>query len=147
MGSGILEGIGLATTILRVRSVEESVAWYRKNLGLEPAWVGRDGPEHPVAAYVVAGALVSLWQLPPGERRDAADNDRNSYVIFVTDRDPADLHAELAARGVRVDPLRSSANARFFWFYDPDDNRFEVSRVTTEEFAGAADRVRTALRA
>src|SRR5438874_9858589 len=84
---GVFETATMAATIVRVRDVAASVSWYRDKLGLEPLHVGSDGPEHPIAAYSIAGSVVSLWQLPEGEERARDENDRNSYVVAVVDDD------------------------------------------------------------
>jgi catechol 2,3-dioxygenase-like lactoylglutathione lyase family enzyme len=133
----VLSGVTMASTIIRVRDVAASVEWFRDKLGLEPLHVGADG-EHKIAAYVLGGMVVSLWQLPHDERRRREDADRNSYVVLVVDDDPAQLHAELQQRGVEVGEYRESENNSFFWFYDRDDNRFEVARPRTA--AGRAAR-------
>ena len=69
MTGGIFDDASMVSTILRVRDVAASVAWYREKLGLEPIHVGADGPEHPIAVYTIAGSVVSLWQLPAGQAR------------------------------------------------------------------------------
>jgi hypothetical protein len=51
------------------------------------------------------------------------------------------LWNQLTERGVRADRPRNSANNRFFWFYDPDHNRWEVSQPTTKEQLDAAAEV------
>jgi catechol 2,3-dioxygenase-like lactoylglutathione lyase family enzyme len=128
MTGGIFGDASMVSTIVRVRDVAASVAWYREKLGLEPIHVGADGPEHPVAVYTIAGAVVSLWQLPTGEARVPADNDRNSYVCIVMSGDLESSRQALIERGVEVGEIRRSANHEFLWFYDIDANRFELSR-------------------
>ncbi len=124
----IFDDASMVTTILRVRDVAASVHWYREKLGLEPIHVGVDGPEHPIAVYAIAGAVVSLWQLPPGQSRVRADNDRNSYVVVVMSGDLEPARRVLLDRGVDVGEIRRSANNEFVWFHDLDGNRFELSR-------------------
>jgi catechol 2,3-dioxygenase-like lactoylglutathione lyase family enzyme len=126
--TGILDEASMVSTVLRVRDVAASVDWYREKLGLEPVHVGDDGPEHPIAVYTIAGATVSLWQLPEGRARVRLDNDANTYVVVVTEADLEEVRRTLAGRGVEVGEVRKSANNKFFWFHDLDDNRFEVSR-------------------
>lgn len=126
--TGILDGASMVSTVLRVRDVGASVAWYREKLGLEPDHVGNDGQEHPVAVYTIAGSTVSLWQLPTGRSRVRLDNDANTYVVVVTDGDLDDVRSTLAERGVEVGEIQRSAKNKFFWFHDLDDNRFEISR-------------------
>jgi catechol 2,3-dioxygenase-like lactoylglutathione lyase family enzyme len=114
--------------LLRVRDLQAAVAWYQEKLALTPEAVGADGPEHPFAAFEVGGLHLGLWQLPPATERAREEADRNSYVVFTTNDDPAVLREHLRERGVSVGRLQQSDLATFFWFYDPDGNRFEVSR-------------------
>ncbi len=136
-----VDEVQLATVAIRVADLDAAITWYSDHLGLEPLHRGADGNTPPYAAYTVAGMIITVWQLSEGEIRNAADNDRNSYLIFVFAGELDGLHARLASEGVRVDPLRSSANNRFFWFYDLDDNRWEVSQPTTDEQRKAMDEV------
>jgi catechol 2,3-dioxygenase-like lactoylglutathione lyase family enzyme len=123
-----LDHATMVSTVVRVRDVAASVAWYREKLGLEPIHVGADGPDHPIAVYTIAGAVISLWQLPPGQTRARADNDRNSYVVVVMADELESARQELIERGVDVGEVRRSANNEFVWFHDLDGNRFELSR-------------------
>jgi catechol 2,3-dioxygenase-like lactoylglutathione lyase family enzyme len=126
--SSIFAEASLAATVLRVRSVEDSVAWYRSKLGLEPLHVGEDGPDHPIASFTIAGAVVALWQLAPGDTVDADEASTGTYVVAVMSADLQPFRERLLQRGVRVGDISYSANNEFFWFYDPDGNRFELSR-------------------
>ncbi|OBA87581.1 hypothetical protein A5662_25910 [Mycobacteriaceae bacterium 1482268.1] len=110
-----------------MHDVAASVDWYRERLGLEPIYVGADG-DHPIAAYRIAGSMMSLWQLPAGEKRVRDDNDRNTYVVVVMTGPLARWRQVLLDRGVDVGEIRQSANHEFVWFYDLDGNRFELSR-------------------
>jgi catechol 2,3-dioxygenase-like lactoylglutathione lyase family enzyme len=129
MTTDIFDDASMAATILRVRNVAASVRWYREKLGLEPIHVGADGPAHPFASYAIAGTVVSLWQLPAGQVRTQQDNDRNSYVVVVMNQNLEVARQALIDRGVEVGEVRRSANNEFVWFYDLDDNRFELSRA------------------
>ena len=124
----LLDDATMVSTVVRVHDVAASVAWYREKLGLEPIHVGADGPDHPIAVYTVAGAVISLWQLPPGQTRVRADNDRNSYVVIVMAGELEPARQALMERGVNVGEVRRSANNEFVWFHDLDGNRFELSR-------------------
>jgi catechol 2,3-dioxygenase-like lactoylglutathione lyase family enzyme len=140
MDDNLFGNAAMMATIIRVRDVGASVKWYRDNLGLTPIHLGSDGPEHPIAAYAIGNSIFTLWQLPAGGERVPADNDRNSYVVMVMDSDLEPVRQRLAGQGVEVGALRRSVNNEFFWFYDPDYNRFEVSRPITAEFEAAAKR-------
>lgn len=115
-------------TIVRVRDVAASVRWYRDTLELEPVRVGADGDEHPYAVYSIAGSVVSLWQPPAGQSRIRDENDRNSYVAAVMNSDLETPRRKLLNKGVKVGDIHRSANNEFLWFYDPDGNRFELTR-------------------
>jgi catechol 2,3-dioxygenase-like lactoylglutathione lyase family enzyme len=128
MTGGIFDDASMVSTVVRVRDVAASVAWYREKLGLEPIHVGAHGPEHPIAVYTIAGAVVSLWQLPPDQARVREDNDRNSYVVVVMNGDLEPARRALIDRGVDTGEVRRSANNEFVWFHDLDGNRFELSR-------------------
>jgi catechol 2,3-dioxygenase-like lactoylglutathione lyase family enzyme len=128
MTRGVFDDASMVSTIVRVRDVAASVAWYREKLGLEPIHVGADGPEHPIAVYTIAGAVVSLWQLPANQARVREDNDRNTYVVVVLNGDLEPARRVLIDRGVDVGEVRRSANNEFVWFHDLDGNRFELSR-------------------
>jgi catechol 2,3-dioxygenase-like lactoylglutathione lyase family enzyme len=125
---GLFDDASMVSTVVRVRDVAASVAWYREKLGLEPIHVGADGPEHPIAVYTIAGAVVSLWQLPPNQARVREDNDRNSYVVVIMNGDLEPARRALIDQGVDVGEVRRSANNEFVWFHDLDGNRFELSR-------------------
>jgi catechol 2,3-dioxygenase-like lactoylglutathione lyase family enzyme len=109
-----------------VRSVEGSFAWYRDKLGLEPLHVGDDGPKHPIASFVIAGAVIALWQLAPDETSVA--HHAGSYVVEVMNTDLRQLRQRLIDRGVEVGELGRSAHNESVGFYDLDGNRFELSR-------------------
>jgi catechol 2,3-dioxygenase-like lactoylglutathione lyase family enzyme len=128
MMGGIFDQASMVATILRVRDVAASVQWYREKLGLEPMHVGSDGPDHPIAAYTIAGSVVSLWQLPPGQARATEDNDRNTYVVVVMNGGLEPARRALIERGVDIGEIRRSENNEFVWFHDLDGNRWELSR-------------------
>jgi catechol 2,3-dioxygenase-like lactoylglutathione lyase family enzyme len=128
MTGGVFDDASMVSTVVRVRDVAASVAWYREKLGLEPIHVGADGPENPIAVYTIAGAVVSLWQLPSNQARVREDNDRNTYVVVVLNGDLETARRALIDRGVDIGEVRRSANNEFVWFHDLDGNRFELSR-------------------
>lgn len=144
MTPDIFHEASMVATVLRVRDVATSVRWYRDKLGLEPIHVGSDGPDHPIAAYAIAGSVVSLWQLPAGQTRVRNDNDRNSYVVAVMNRDLEPVRQNLVERGVETGEVRRSANNEFIWFYDLDGNRFELSRPLTARFEAVTAEFHTA---
>jgi len=121
----------MATVVLRVADLDRAVEWYRDKLGMSLLHRGADGNTPPYAVYDLSGVILTLWELAPGQDRVADDNDRNTYVILVYGGDLVALRTELVAAGVTADAARETTNNRFFWFYDLDDNRWEVSQPTT----------------
>lgn len=83
--------------------------------------------------------LRKLWQrdrgrssrrFRTGELQPAATNGPYT-TILVDDLDKA--REALVDRGVKVVSLIEARPFRLFWFYDPDDNQFELTAVTDPE--------------
>ena len=105
MTASIFADASMVSTVVRVRDVAASVAWYREKLGLEPIHVGADGPAHPHRRLWDRRFGGSLWQLLANRARVLADNDRNSYVVVV-------MNGELeSARRALIDPSTSGRSA------------------------------------
>lgn len=121
----------MVATVMRLRDVGASVRWYREKLGLAPIHVGADGPDHPFASFVIAGSVMSLWQLPAGEPAPVKDVDTTTYLAIVLSVDLEPVRRALVDRGITVSEIRRSAHNEFVWFEDPDGNRFELSRKST----------------
>jgi catechol 2,3-dioxygenase-like lactoylglutathione lyase family enzyme len=130
----------VASVVLRVRDLEQSIEWYREKFGLTPIAAGEDGP---AVAYVINSLVVALWQLPPGEQRERADNDRNTGLTFVVD-DLDAKRAELEQRGIECGVTQRSAHHAFFWCHDPDHNRFEFSDIRGDDAHANAEAARSA---
>jgi catechol 2,3-dioxygenase-like lactoylglutathione lyase family enzyme len=110
--------------LLRVEDRDKTVEWFRQVLGVEPLVVTSDGADL-LAVYLIAGLRFAVWQLPPGVLRSREENDRNTYLVF-THPDPKRALTILRAAGADVGPLTESEHHSFFWFYDPDGNRYEI---------------------
>ena len=87
MTGSIFDDASMVSTVVRVRDVAASVT---------------DGPEHPIAVYTIAGAVISLWQPPANQSRVREDNDRNTYVVVVMSGDLEPARRALIDRGVDV---------------------------------------------
>jgi catechol 2,3-dioxygenase-like lactoylglutathione lyase family enzyme len=128
MTASIFADASMVSTVVRVRDVAASVAWYREKLGLEPIHVGADGPAHPHRRLWDRRFGGSLWQLLANRARVLADNDRNSYVVVVMNGELEPARRAPIDQGVDVGEVRRIENNEFVWFHDLDNNRFELSR-------------------
>jgi catechol 2,3-dioxygenase-like lactoylglutathione lyase family enzyme len=131
----VLDEAASGGPLLRVANRDRTVVWFRTVLGVEPLVVASDGNDHPFAAFVVGGMHFAVWQLPQGVERSRDENDRNTYLVF-THPEPKRAHVELKAAGAEVDKLRESKHHSFFWFYDPDGNRYEISSPPKQAYTG-----------
>lgn len=133
---GALGPITMVTTVVRVSDLAASVTWFRERLRIEPVFVSPHDAAEPLAAFPFAGAVLTLWELPPGEARDGTDLDRTTYVVVVIDGELGPVHDRLVAAGVEVTEVAPGADNERFFFFDPDGNRFEVSRPTGAHLGG-----------
>jgi len=129
--AGPFDAVRMVAPVLRVADLAASVEWYTERFGLEPLYVSPPGAEDPIASFRLGGPLI-LWQLPDGVARDRTDNDRNSHVVVVVDTDLAPVRDRLAAAGVEVGAVRPGSDNELFDVFDPDGNRFEISRPAPE---------------
>ena len=129
---GALGPVTMVTTVLRVSDLAASVTWFRDRLEIEPVFVSPHDAAEPLASFPFAGAVLTLRELPPGEERDRIDDDRTTYVVVVIDGELGPVHDRLAAAGVQVTEVGPGADNERFFFFDPDGNRFEVSRPTPD---------------
>jgi catechol 2,3-dioxygenase-like lactoylglutathione lyase family enzyme len=127
---GALGPVTLVTTVLRVSDLAASVSWFRNRLEIEPVFVSPQDAADRLASFPFAGAVLTLWELPRGEVRDHTDHDHTTYVVVVIDGELGPVHARLAAAGVEVTEVAPGSDNERFFFFDPDGNRFEVSRPT-----------------
>lgn len=134
---GAFGPVRMVATVLRVSDLSASVEWYRDTLGLVPGYVSPPGAVDPLATFDLGGPLV-LWQLPAGVKRDRGHNDRNSHVVVVVDGDLAPLRQRLAAAGAEVTDVNKGSDNWYFDVYDPDGNRFEISRPDPEFTSSAS---------
>jgi catechol 2,3-dioxygenase-like lactoylglutathione lyase family enzyme len=130
---GIADEVTSGSTVVRVVDRDRAVEWFRQVLDLEPVLVADDGVGHPIAVYRLAGLQFALWQLPPGSTRLREENRRNSFLSF-THPDPRAVHTQLATTRVDVSPFSESEHHAFFYFYDPDGNRYEIASPPTRAY-------------
>lgn len=121
---GVLGEVTMAATSMYVADLDTAVEWYREMLDLEPVSLGTD--RHPYATYSFNGALVVLEPLVALYEGGGATGSGATSVNLVVDRDPAEVRADLVARGVDCSEIVES-NFSSFLVRDPDGNRFYVT--------------------
>jgi catechol 2,3-dioxygenase-like lactoylglutathione lyase family enzyme len=127
---GVLGQVTMVTTVVRVSDLSASVTWFRERLQIESVFVSPRDAAEPLASFALAGAVLTLWELSRGDERDGTDLERTTYVVVVIDGELGPVHDRLAAAGVEVTEVAPGADNEHFFFFDPDGNRFEVSRPT-----------------
>src|SRR5580704_18278362 len=132
----------MVTTVLRVSDLAASVSWFQDRLKIEPVFVSPHDAAEPLASFPFAGAVLTLWQLPRGEEHDRTHLDRTTYVVVVVDVELDPIRDRLAAAGVEVTEVGPGADNDRFYFFDPDGNRFEVSRPSGAEVGSCTVRPR-----
>jgi catechol 2,3-dioxygenase-like lactoylglutathione lyase family enzyme len=130
---GIAGEVTSGSMVVRVADRDRTVEWFRRMLDLEPVLIANDGVGHPLAVYRLAGLQFALWQLPAGLTRLREENRRNSFLSFNAP-DPRAVHARLAAAGVDVSSFSESEHHAFFYFHDPDSNRYEITSPPTRAY-------------
>ena len=111
--------------VLRVRSRQAAVAWYRSSLGLRVLF---EDPSEGVAVLNVGqGCSLTLWELRRGEA-GAFDEKAGTFPILEA-LDARSQRLHLQSRGVVTSELRETSGLRCFSFWDLDGNRLDACEV------------------
>ena len=114
---------GIDTVILRVRDIEAARAWYADLLGCRESY---GDPAAGIVVFECGGpTTLTLFALGPGE---SSSHEGGCWPVFRV-RDAEGSRAELASRGIAVDPLQSDGTVRWFDFTDSEGNRLEACEV------------------
>jgi predicted enzyme related to lactoylglutathione lyase len=112
--------VGVGGVFLKARDPKMLSKWYAENLGLPMGDDGSivfDGPE---------ASGMTVFAHFPETTKYFGDGPQQSMVNFRVD-DMDALLAQLAERGVRIDPKRQDESyGRFAWIWDPEGNRVEL---------------------
>lgn len=112
------------TVILRVRDLKQSKTWFQEVLGL-PA-VHEDMQENLVVFGLESGSSLTIWQLKNNEEVEEGKRAQRSYPIFYSDNIEV-VYQQLVEHGVKTTAIQGEeGNVRWFQFFDPDGNTFEV---------------------
>ena len=111
--------------VLRVRSRQAAIAWYRSSLGLQLLF--EDASEGMAVFGVGRGYSLTLWELRPGEE-GVFDEKAGTFAIFEA-VDARGQRLDLQSRGVVTSDLREAPGLRCFSFWDVDGNRLDACEV------------------
>jgi catechol 2,3-dioxygenase-like lactoylglutathione lyase family enzyme len=115
----------IESVVLRVRSRQAAVAWYRASLGLQILF---EDPGEGMAVFNVGqGCSLTIWEVPRAAEGMLAGASGTFPILEAVDAHAYRLH--LQSRGVTTSELRETAVLRCFTFWDPDNNRLDVCEV------------------
>lgn len=138
----VLGNLSMMATSLYVKDMAASVDWYRDVMGLEPVFEGSDA--HPYATYQVGSALFVLEPTDALWQGKGMVGSGACTLNLVTDRAPADVLADLRAKGADCSDIVDSPGFSSFLVTDPDGNRFYVTQpVNAKAVAEVAEATKT----
>ena len=115
----------IESVVLRVRSLEAAVAWYRASLGLQVLF--EDSAEGMAVLNVGQSCSLTIWELPAGT--EGAPTGPSGTFPILEAADARAYRLDLQSRGVVTSDLRETAALRCFTFWDLDGNRLDVCEV------------------
>lgn len=126
--------VGLDHVVVNTRDVEHALTFYRDILGLEILRLEefRQGKVGFVSARVSSETIIDIRPDPSGEK---ATPNMDHYCLVLRPTDMHQLHAELRAKGVRVEEeVRPAWGAQGygqqFKIWDPEGNKIELRCYT-----------------
>ncbi len=112
------------TVIVRVSNLKQSKTWFQEILGLPV--MHEDDRENLAVLGLESGCSLTLWQIKDGEQVEERGKAQRSYPIFYSN-DIQRIYQELKNHHVSTTPLQGEeGDVRWFQFFDPDGNTFEV---------------------
>jgi len=127
--------VGFDHVVVNTRDVEHAITFYRDVLGMEILRLEefRQGKVGFVSARVSPETIIDIRPDPSGE---PANPNMDHYCLVLGPTDMHQLHAELKAKGVRVeDQVRpawgAQGYAQQFKIWDPDGNKIELRCYTS----------------
>ena len=115
----------IESIVLRVRSRQSAVAWYRASLGFQILF--EDPSEGMAVLNAGQGCSLTLWELRPDDEAESGGTSRTFPVFEAIDARAQRL--QLQSRGVRTSELREIPGLRGFTFWDLDGNRLDACEV------------------
>ncbi len=132
----------LSHTALRVKNLDESLAFYREVLGLEEAFRinEENGSPRLVYLWIAPGQFLELF--PNGKEAPKKPNDETGLQHICLETDCAEAEFErLKGIGVRIDSpsvLTGKAGGKQFWIRDPDGIGIEIMEMPPESLHARA---------
>ena len=115
----------IESVVLRVRSRQAAVDWYRSSLGLQVLF--EDSAEGMAVLNVGRGCSLTVWELRASAEGTPGETSGTFPILEAVDAHAYRLH--LQSRGVVTSELRETAGLRCFTFWDLDGNRLDVCEV------------------
>jgi catechol 2,3-dioxygenase-like lactoylglutathione lyase family enzyme len=126
--------VGLDHVVVNTQDFEQAMHFYRDVLGLELLRLEefRAGKVGFVSARVSAETIIDIRPIAAGER---VTPNMDHYCLLLGPTDMHQLHAELKAKGIKVeDSVRPAWGAQGygeqFKLWDPDGNKIELRCYT-----------------
>ena len=126
--------VGLDHVVVNTQNFEQAMHFYRDVLGLELLRLEefRAGKVGFVSARVSAETIIDIRPIAAGER---VTPNMDHYCLLLGPTDMHQLHAELKAKGIKVeDSVRPAWGAQGygeqFKLWDPDGNKIELRCYT-----------------
>jgi len=114
---------GIDTIIIRVKKIEKSKLWYKDKLGFKIIW--EDIKLKLVVLDTGGKTSLTIWQT---DKEIIVDKETSAYPIFGV-KDANLIKEKLTINEVKVDNIITDDHTKYFRFYDPDGNIFEVCEV------------------
>lgn len=111
---------GIDTIILRVKNLEKSKLWYKDKLGFKIIW--EDIKLKLVVLDTGGKTSLTIWQT---DKEITVDKETSAFPIFGV-KDANLIKEKLTINEVKVDNIITDDHTKYFRFYDPDGNIFEV---------------------
>lgn len=111
---------GIDTIIMRVKNLEKSKLWYKDKLGFKIIW--EDIKLKLVVLDTGGKTSLTIWQT---DKEITVDKETSAYPIFGV-KDANLIKEILTNNEVKVDNIITDDHTKYFRFYDPDGNIFEV---------------------
>jgi catechol 2,3-dioxygenase-like lactoylglutathione lyase family enzyme len=123
----------LAHICFRVTDLERSLAFYRDELGLQPAFDFKDERGRRFGVYLHVGDRSFIELFVTEAIKPAPDQAYQHFCLEVDDIEQT--AAELRSRGMEVSDVKMGGDRSWqAWLSDPDGNRIELHQYTPESW-------------